>query len=575
MALAETYAATGENYAAVVEWESALALGGPDAGVQLKLARAYDALGEFEVAADRLQANAPPSSPRLMAISQAYLKLGDFERSAGALAPLRKHWTDLADDARQAVVRAQLLAGDVETAKSLLPANATDPEWLDLTGLAAIVGGSPQSGVVPLQRATGANPNDSWSLYLLGLAQSLARHRAEALAAWSRAALLPDAPPDTVIGAAKLLAESGKLDEADRMLDRAPAEARKSPDYWDAAAAIAAGRKHAAAEQTARGYAAYNGGDPWGAEAIWRAAVKTAPPELAHDLYAAMYESATRREDAATALNVATEALNRWPNDPYFLRSRAEMLLGQGVLADARKFAEQYRSIAPQEQQARAAELLSRIALDSGQAALLQESAATDRKLAPNDPLPLLHLAEWQGQQGHDTANLEKTLDLYRQASALAPNNAEALARAGSALVDLKRTDEAVTTLLHALTLDTRVLDGVPCVLLARLYQQMGLAAESAFENGEYARIHKMKESWPTLLKALRQVNPPPSATDWEALGTLALQRRENWIALCAFTRETRMAPGRAAAWRGLGATQKRFGWFYPALVSMRRGRKN
>jgi len=221
--------------------------------------------------------------------------------------------------------------------------------------------------------------------------------------------------------------------------------------------------------------------------------------------------------------------------------------------------------------QASAAELLSRIALDSNKGDLLKQNVDRDRSLAPNDPMPLLHQAEWQGQQGRDAANLERTLTLYQVASDLAPKSAEAAAHAGLVLADLKRGPEAISTLLHALTLYPRVLDGAASVQLAQLYRRDGRAAESQFETTWYEKVRGLKESWPTLLKAMRQINPQPSVGDWKALGELALRRHENWIALCAFTRRLRLTPRDPLAWEKLAATQKRFGWFDEALASMTR----
>jgi tetratricopeptide (TPR) repeat protein len=134
--------------------------------------------------------------------------------------------------------------------------------------------------------------------------------------------------------------------------------------------------------------------------------------------------------------------------------------------------------------------------------------------------------------------------------------------------VDLKRYNEAIPELLHALTLSPRVMDGTPSVLLLQLYQRNGSTLESQFEAQWYRRMRSLKDTWPTLLKTMRQPYSA-SAADWKALGETALRRHENWIALCAFTRRVRLAKTDSNAWQELAMAQKRFGWFDEALDSM------
>ena len=122
--------------------------------------------------------------------------------------------------------------------------------------------------------------------------------------------------------------------------------------------------------------------------------------------------------------------------------------------------------------------------------------------------------------------------------------------------------------LLHALTLGPRVLDGAPNAQLAQLYRQQGLGSESQFQESQFQRLRKLKEGWPSLLKVLRQDRP---LQDWTALGEMALDRHETWIALCAFRRCTRLAPQDPATWRHLAAAEKRAGRFEESLFAMRR----
>jgi tetratricopeptide (TPR) repeat protein len=574
LALADEYVSTGEIFAAIEQMEVARTLGAKDATLLRNLAQRYDSLGEPEMAAEVL-ASAGANEELALPLAELYLKLGDFQRSAQALQPLHKNWAALPSNTRQAIVRATLLAGDAEAAARLLASEAgADAEWRSLAGLQALLAGQPRQAGAALQQALALDPRDTWNAYLLGKAWLAAGDSERALELWSQVSQGQDPPPQAVIGAAGLLAQSGRLDAADTLLDRIRGDDRKLPAYWKTTALIAERRQHAAVAQVSLGYSAYNEGDPWQAEAIWQTVLHQADSDLARQIYIALSNSAIRRGDGQAALQYAAAAVKLGPSDPAILRQYSESLLAQSQLPAAQAAASHFQAVAPPEQQAQAAELLARIALDSSKPDLLQQSVQRGRTLAPTDPLPLLHLAEWQGQQGHDPANLERTLTLYQEAQQDAPTNAEATARAGLVLADLKRPAEATSTLLHALTLNPRVLDGAPSALLTQLNQQQGKTYESQFEAQWYQRMRDLKETWPTLLKAMRQEHPAPGSADWQALGEMALRRHENWLALCAFTRRVRLSPVDPAAWRELAAAQKRFGWFEEALDAMRKAQR-
>src|SRR6185369_6183599 len=100
---------------------------------------------------------------------------------------------------------------------------------------------------------------------------------------------------------------------------------QNDPAYWEAWNQIARQDKQTLQEQITRGYAAYHGGDPWQAEALWRAALPQAQGEDARELYASLHNSAFRRQDMDAAFRTASEAVKRWPNDSYFQRRRAEL----------------------------------------------------------------------------------------------------------------------------------------------------------------------------------------------------------------------------------------------------------
>jgi tetratricopeptide (TPR) repeat protein len=240
-------------------------------------------------------------------------------------------------------------------------------------------------------------------------------------------------------------------------------------------------------------------------------------------------------------------------------------------MAEAETDALRLQKIAPPDQAAEVVELLCRIALDAGKPDLLKQNADRYRQLSPSAPDPYLHLAEWQEQQGRDPKNLERTRDLYQQALKLDPKNAEAQAHVGLLLADLNRPEEAIPALLHALTLWPRVLEGTPHARLVQLYQRQGKAPEVRFHAAQYQALRRVKERWPTLLKALRQDRP---LAEWKELGDTALLRRENWIALCAFHRATQLAPKDPSVWRSLAAVYKRMGYFEEALDVVLKARR-
>ncbi|HZT42869.1 MAG TPA: tetratricopeptide repeat protein [Chthonomonadaceae bacterium] len=573
LTLSDQQERAGETFAAIEQIEAARILGEKEEGVDLRLARLYDSIGEYEQAAAVLgQAAARPgaSSDVRVAWSQALFKLGDFPGADRALQPLLSHWDRLPDETRRTIVRTLLLADDLRAARPLLSLSP-QPEWLALKGTAALLDGQPAEAVHTLIQTVKADPNDGWNRYLLGWAFSAAGNKQGALTTWQAAAALPDAPGSAAIGAARILAEEGRADDAERLLKQVRKEDTETPAYWQAWNRIAQDRKQPVQEALTRGYAAFYGGDPWQAERVWQQILPQAQTDDAKELYAAIHNSAFRRHDMDVAARFADAAAARWPKDPYFLKRRAEVLLGQNRLSEALAVGNRLKRITPPDQQAEVAELLARIALDSGKPDVLQQNAQECKSLKPTDPDPVLHLAEWQAQEGRSPENLERTLALYREAAAIDPQNAEAQARAGLVLVDLKRPDEAILLLLHALTLTPRVLDGTPNAQLAMLYRQRGQMPESQFETAQYERLHRLKDDWPSLLKLLRSDGP---LSAWNTLGRTALDRHETWIALCAYVRCTQKAPQDAKCWFGLAAAQKRSGWFEETLHSVQRGQQ-
>jgi tetratricopeptide (TPR) repeat protein len=541
-----------------------------DAPLLVTLADLYSTAGEFEAAAQVLAAGArrPDAAPELrLRLGQARLRLGDFAGTEKAVLPLTKQWEALSETDRQWIARAGLMAADAAGMERLFPKTTSDPEWLALRGLQQQILGRPVEAVRWLERSVKANPDDVWNQYLLGWAYKTAGSPNKALETWDRAARLPEAPPAALIGAAEILIGQGQLEAGKWWLDRVGKNDQKSPRYWEAQARLAEKRQDRPGALLAAGYAAYFRGDPWEAETLWEKALPLASGEDARELFAGIYNSAFLRQDAPKALRIATQAGTRFPGDPYFLKRRAEVLLGQNRIVEALAVAEKLRQ-REKSFSAETADLFCRIALDGGKPQLLQKYAEQQIQLAPSDPYPYLHLGEWQAKQGRSPENLEKTLQFYREAMSVSPRNAEARARAGIVLSDMKRDAEAIGMLLDALTLDARVLEGTPHAQLAQLYQRGGQEAEREFHETEYRRLRRLKEVWPTLLKALRQDR---SAQEWQTFGETALKQRDTYLALCAFQRAVKLAPQNPAAWRGLAAAWKRSGQFEPGLEAMRR----
>lgn len=484
--LAEQYTAAGQTYAAIEQWQVARALGAKDENVAMRLAQAYTSVYTVEEAERVLTEAAvqPGASPDLrQTLAQTRLTAGDFRGAASALRPLLPQWASLPPDRQRFLVRALLLAGDTEQAAKLFPATL-DAEWLALRGLWLQMTGRNADAVKALKQSVQHNPADTWNAYLLGRA----RYTLGDSDPWREALARPDAPPLALLGAARVLMAQSKTEEAARMLSLVPASEQKSAAFWKQQAALERLRKRMVPQRIAEGYAAYYAGDPWQAERTWQQIAPQAQGEDARELFAGIYNSAFLRQDVQTAFRAATDALKRFPNDPYFMKRRAEILLGQNRMPEAQAQAEALQKLAPPEQSAEVAELLSRIALDAGKGDLLRQNAELQSRLQPSDPTPSLHLAEWQAQQGRTPENLERTLKLYQQAIAVAPQNAEAQAHAGILLADLKRDTEAIAALQRALTLDPQVMEGTPNVTLVRLYQQQrqaeseqGVGDKSAF----------------------------------------------------------------------------------------------
>jgi Flp pilus assembly protein TadD len=172
---------------------------------------------------------------------------------------------------------------------------------------------------------------------------------------------------------------------------------------------------------------------------------------------------------------------------------------------------------------------------------------------------------------GRQPANLKDALAAYTTATTKAPGDPEAWASRGSLEAELGQKDAASASLYQALSLWPRVQDGTPHLKLISLLNAADPAGLRAFHTAEYKRLRALKDGWPTALKLLRSSG---TAKQWLEFGQLALERHENWIALCAFQQALKLAPSNASAYRGLAAARWRSGWFIAALDATLRANK-
>lgn len=553
----------GRPFFAAQQLEVALALGDADPRTRMTLARLYAEMGDPGEAI-RVLTGADSAEARLER-SRLLLQVGRFREAAEAL-------PEGADDAsRRRLARVRLLAGDLRGAAAVMPADTTDAEWLALRGWAHYLGHETAAAVRDLQASTKTAPGDAWNRYLLGHAYLASGARSRAMYTWLEAAGLPDAPARAAVNAARLQADDQLWKAADATLARVEKESAADPEFWAVRARVSRqlfGPLQAALDD---GRGRYERGDPWAAERLYRETIQRfgSAAEL-REAWAALVRSAESRSDSRTALDAVTRAQSRWPDDPFFLRRRAELLLEQNVYSEAGRMAERLGAVRGPESE-EVLDLKCRVALESADAARFQAASEAYEKAFPADPAPLLLRGEWLQERGRSEANTSAALAAYREAVRRAPQDAEAHARLGGLLAELRRGDEAVPELLRALGLSPRALDGTPDIQLARLYRLEGRKEEAELHERRYAELRRGKDAWLRLLPVLRDEGAP--AARWRELGQAALSGGEPWVALCAFVQLTRREPGEAAAWEGLAAAQRRLGRFDEALAAMLRAR--
>jgi tetratricopeptide (TPR) repeat protein len=545
-----------------------------DPATAIRLADLYQRLGEPEMAVASLVPfvkNQNPSVDLLWALLQAHTQAGDFIEAGVVAHDLLPSFSTLSEERQQTIVRTLLLAGDYHSVEALLPPKTDSTDWLNLNALFWLVQDKPNEVVRTLSPLRKNGSLDAFGAFLLGLAYEQANDTSDAIVTYGKALELPDSLQETSIRLGRLLVAKHRTDDAMVTINRLPKAAKNLPDYWEVTEAAEHERNNPIGAAISHGYALFWGGDPRGAEALWQKILPTARGDDKKELFAALHNSAFKREDAPAALQWANRGLAAFPDDLFFSRRRAESLLGLGQIEDSRKQALELQKKAPAERQASIAELLCRIGLDGGMPELLQENAKRCRELDTSDTQALFHLAEAEEKKGATSENRRAALADYEEVLKIDPKNADAMAHIGLLQAELNDAETAERTLLMALSLYPRVLDGAPHAVLAQLYQKRGRADETRFHVRLYETLRRDKERWPSLLKGLRQDLP---LADWKELAALALERRENWIARCAIHGGLRLSPQDSMLLRSLATVEKRDGRFLSALHAVQEARK-
>src|SRR5262249_4869352 len=144
----------------------------------------------------------------------------------------------------------------------------------------------------------------------------------------------PDAPVPLHTGLARLLSRRGAWREAEDALRRADREGQEDPEYWRALAILDWHEGMAVHAELSEGRAALYDGDTERADRLYSQGLAKAdarPAGRAGDdakaAFTALLDGAERRYDSDAALGVASAAVERWPQEPFFLRRCAELLL--------------------------------------------------------------------------------------------------------------------------------------------------------------------------------------------------------------------------------------------------------
>ena len=534
-----------------------------------RIAQAWETLGEPEQALAVLIAPKTQDTSILANQLTLSLRMGDFANAAAIArktAATGQLTAPILDDVGLALAFTDPISMDASLAR--MP---TSPQVVRLRGISALVAGNPKAAASWLTQATANPETDAKTFYLLGVARRASKDLTGAKKAFEQAVAAKDSSLDAAIAL-------GANDSAAlAMLDAKKSAVREHPGYWRVVAKDRMANGQSTAAGIAKGYAAFYDGLPIDAEQTWASILVKATGSDRREIFAALFNSAYKRQDSPLAQKWVDRALLEFPDDMWFRKRRAEVLVQQNRLKDAIKQIETISTADTPGQgtvsQAELSDLKCRVLLDSGDVSGFQAGIDAYIKDAPDSEFPYLMRGEAILAAGRQPANLKDALAAYTTATTKAPTDPEAWASRGALEAELGQKDAASASLYQALSLWPRVQDGTPHLKLISLLNTADPAGLRAFHTAEYKRLRALKDGWPTALKLLR-VAGTGTGQQWLDFGKLALDRHENWIALCAFQQSVKMLPNDPAGYRGLAAARWRSGWFIAALYATLRANK-
>ncbi len=571
-ALADKEYSNGNLLSSAQQLAICTGMGDKSRSTELKLASCYQQVNEPELAANQLLSAISvhkDSSSLRAAYVDALLRLGDFQDAGAMCRAMIPSLSSLTQPDKLIVGRGIVLSGDPSGLDRVLMSLGPTPESLQLRAQAMMLQGDASEAVKVLRQLLAGNDNGVWTTYLFAGALQMTGDFRRALKYYSRATTMRDCPVDAYAEAALLDLKMGQASDAEALIKRAPQSADNDPAMWLARSTDASEHHNSALAELSRGYMYYHSGDPWHAESIWKTAIKSAHGKQTRALYTAIFDSAFARHARNTALTYVNEAVNRWPANTRLLKDQAEIWLSLNNAAGAERVARRLRTMVSTSARGPVDELICRAALDAGDGREVQRAAHRDEVEEPASALPYLHYGEYESQNTNQLATGQSLLKIYQAAAAADGTNPQAWVHMG----ELKATDGniegAILDFLKALNLDTRINGGDVCAQLSALYSRMGMSREAHYQMGLYTWQHHLVDKWQSRMKLMRTGSG--SAADWMKLGGQALNRHNNWVALCAFQRVLRIHPNSVSAWASLAAVWRRLGQFNYALGAMQR----
>ena len=536
-----------------------------DAECTRRISQAFDTLGEPEQAYLVLESSTNKDTAVLGNQLSLELRLGNFQNSATIarkIATTGQMTVPILDDVGLALAFTDPVTMDASLAR--MPESG---QVFRLRGISALAAGKPKAAATWLKQASVNPETDATTWYLLGVARRASGDPLGAKQAFGQAAESKVPSLDAAIAMAGMDASTLLT------LDGSQASVREHPGYWRVVAKDRQTNGNTIPAGIALGYALFYDGLPLDAEQKWSSFLNGATGTDRRELLAALFNSAYKRQDSPLAQKWVDLALSVFPGDMWFRKRRAEVLVQQNRLKEA---AEQVTTIMPASTAGQGnvsleelCDLRCRVLLDSGDTAGFQSAIQAYIKAAPQSEFPYLMRAEAALAAGRQKSNLTEAISAYTTATEKSPSDPEAWASLGILQAELGQKDAALESLYHALSLGPRVQDGTPHLKILSLLGASETPALRAFHTTQYRRLRELKDGWPTALKLLRVAG---TGEQWLEFGTLALNRHENWLALCAFQQAVKKLPNDPAGYRGLAAARWRRGWFLATLDATLRG---